>query len=186
MAPGLPDRPSREPDGTRPSSAIIATSAVAVAAASALDRRREHELSGGRRWSTSTLCARSSVSPDTPAERARCRRCHQIGTLPGGPGVCLSDARSWLLPVQPAEPVKALGAHNASRQPAGEGCRARWCRARLRASQKWCPGSDPCRSGGGTCPGGTARPHGVGIARGREGSQPLVWQMTELLTQLRL
>ena len=55
VAPGLPDRPSREPDGTRPSSAILVTSAVAVAAASALDRRREHELSGGRCWSASDV-----------------------------------------------------------------------------------------------------------------------------------
>ena len=40
----VPGRPSRRPDGTRPSTDIMSACALAVGAARALDARREHEL----------------------------------------------------------------------------------------------------------------------------------------------
>ena len=66
-------------------------------------------------------------------------------------------------------------------KPAGEGCRARGRRSRLQMMPKWCPGSDPCRLGGGMTPGGTAGAAGADRRERRDRSQPFVTFMSELL-----
>ena len=126
--PSVPARPPCGQDGTRPTVANPPATAVAVAAARALDGRRADQLSAARRAPALTELHRIDLVKLTPLERRRQPIIFLRLRHSGMVTVCRKlSAASWLWPLQEETSAKRRDARRFPRQA----CQRRWSCARV-------------------------------------------------------